>query len=130
MDLEFHKVHYQLKECGVGDAVPQNQKELFNMRHSKARNIIERAFAMRKMRWRILRSASFYPIQYMACFLLHNFIRREMSIYPVEAGLDGDATTVVQADNYIANDYVECVEPTHEWTALRDSIAMNMWNHY
>lgn len=45
----------------------------------------------------------------MSCFLLHNFIRSEMSIDPVEAGLNGDASTIIHADNYIANNYVDCV---------------------
>lgn len=104
------------------------------MRHSKARNIIERAFVVLKMRWGVLRSASFYPIQtqirlIMACFLLHNFIRREMRVDPVEAALDGDESNVVHGENYIAINYVDCVEPSPEWTALRDSIAMEMWNN-
>ena len=38
-------------------------KEFFNMKHSFARNIIERAFGLLKGRWAILRSRSFYPIK-------------------------------------------------------------------
>ena len=103
------------------------------MRHSKARNVIERAFAVLKMRWGILRSASFYPIQtqirlIMACFLLHNFIRREMSVDPLEDALAGDASTNIHDDNYVAHQYIDVVEPSQEWTALRDTMAMNMWN--
>ncbi|XP_042018060.1 uncharacterized protein LOC121765860 isoform X1 [Salvia splendens] len=59
----YKGVRYHLKEWGIGNAQPQNPKELFNMRHNKARNVIERAFAVLKMCWGILRSASFYPIQ-------------------------------------------------------------------
>ncbi|XP_047951707.1 putative nuclease HARBI1 [Salvia hispanica] len=129
----YKGVWYHLKEWGVGEAAPQDHKELFNMRHSKARNIIERAFAVLKMRWGVLRSASFYPIQtqirlIMACFLLHNFIRREMTVDPVEATVDADSPPVVQGENYVAHNYVDCVETSPEWTALRDAIAMEMWN--
>ncbi|XP_047983541.1 uncharacterized protein LOC125224221 isoform X1 [Salvia hispanica] len=129
----YKGVRYHLKEWGVGDAAPHDPKELFNMRHSKARNIIERAFAVLKMRWGLLRSCSFYPIQtqirlIMACFLLHNFIRREMSTDPVEIALDVDVPMVVNGAPYVANNYVDCVDPSPEWTALRDAIAQEMWN--
>ncbi|KAL8511669.1 hypothetical protein ACS0TY_018183 [Phlomoides rotata] len=50
----------------------------------------ERAFSVLKMSFGILRSPSYYPIKtqvrliIMACFLLHNFIRREMPYDPIE----------------------------------------------
>ena len=74
---------------GPNAEMPQNAIELYNMCHTKARNIIERAFAELKMRWAILRSASFYPIktqvqQISACFLLHNYIRSDMPVDPLE----------------------------------------------
>ncbi|XP_041994111.1 putative nuclease HARBI1 [Salvia splendens] len=129
----YKGVRYHLKEWGPGTEMPQNTKEIFNMRHTKARNVIERAFGVLKMRWGILRSASFYPIKtqirlIMACFLLHNFIRREMEIDPAEIELDG-VSTAVEEDN-IGLDYVDCVEPSSEWTNLRDSIALDMWNNF
>ncbi|KAL1567733.1 protein ANTAGONIST OF LIKE HETEROCHROMATIN PROTEIN 1-like [Salvia divinorum] len=85
----YKGVRYHLKEWGVGAQRPQNAHELFNLRHTKARNIIERAFDVLKMRWGVLRSATFYPIRIqirmiMACFLLHNFIRMEMPIDPLD----------------------------------------------
>ena len=90
----YRNVRYHLKEWGVGTQRPQNPWELFNLRRSKACNIIERAFAVLKMRWGILRSASFYPIKIqiriiMCCFLLHNFIRGEMNNDPIEQEVDG-----------------------------------------
>ena len=54
------------------------------MKHAAARNVIERCFGLLKMRWAILRSPSFYPIQTQCRSLLHNLIRREMSIDPME----------------------------------------------
>ncbi|XP_047983542.1 uncharacterized protein LOC125224221 isoform X2 [Salvia hispanica] len=100
----YKGVRYHLKEWGVGDAAPHDPKELFNMRHSKARNIIERAFAVLKMRW------------------------GEMSTDPVEIALDVDVPMVVNGAPYVANNYVDCVDPSPEWTALRDAIAQEMWN--
>lgn len=54
----------------------------------------ERVFVVVKLRWGILRSASYYPIRthirLILCYiLLHNFIREEMSVDPIEQELDG-----------------------------------------
>ncbi|KAF5189205.1 nuclease, partial [Thalictrum thalictroides] len=40
---------------------PQNERELFNQRHSLLRNSIERAFGVLKKRWPMLSTQSFYP---------------------------------------------------------------------
>ncbi|XP_057774824.1 uncharacterized protein LOC130993805 [Salvia miltiorrhiza] len=89
----FKGVRYHLKEWGPNSGRPQNKEELFNLRHSKARNVIERAFGILKMRWGILRSTTFYPIKIqnrliMAAFLINNFIRSEMAIDPIEQQFD------------------------------------------
>ena len=128
----FRGVRYHLKEWGPGAESPQNAIELFNMRHTKARNVIERAFAVLKMRWGILRSASFYPIKtqirlIMACFLLHNFIRREMAIDPVEVELDGIYHGVNHDDDNGVVEFVETVEPSTEWSQIRENLAQHMW---
>ncbi|XP_042024783.1 uncharacterized protein LOC121771945 [Salvia splendens] len=119
---------------GVGRLAPQTPEELFNLRHSKAMNVIERSFAVLKMRWGILRSASFYPIDVqtgliIACFLLHNYIRSQMVVDPVEAELVNEA----DIDDENANDPVLCadnissVEPSATWTQKRDDLAREMW---
>jgi len=58
------------------------------MKHSSARNAIERSFALLKGRWAILREKSFYPIKTQgriiaACCLLHNHIHKEMTLDPL-----------------------------------------------
>ncbi|KAH6836367.1 hypothetical protein C2S53_011227 [Perilla frutescens var. hirtella] len=52
--------NYHLKDWG--DKVPENPEEYFNMKHAKARNVIEKCFGLLKGRWAILRSPSFFPI--------------------------------------------------------------------
>ncbi|XP_042051511.1 uncharacterized protein LOC121796797 [Salvia splendens] len=105
------------------------------MRHTKARNVIERSFAVMKMRWGILRSSSFYPIEVqtsliIACFLLHNFIRSQMEVDPLEEEID------LQADDGDGNEsdgdedgpaYIDHIEPSTAWTKKRDDLAAAMW---
>ena len=130
----YKGVRYHLKEWAVGSQRPQNAIELFNLRHTKARNVIERAFAVLKMRWGILRSASFYPIKIqirliMACILLHNFIRAEMTDDPIERELDAIPDTIPLEEDNQDVEYVGNVEPSTEWTQMRDEMANSMWLH-
>ena len=74
----YRGTRYHLKEW-VGNRRPENYKELYNLRHSRARNVIERAFGLLKKRWSILRTPSFFDIKTQvgiinACCILHNFI--------------------------------------------------------
>ncbi|GFS33077.1 hypothetical protein Acr_00g0026220 [Actinidia rufa] len=43
--------------------MPTSKEEYFNMKHSAARNVIERCFGVLKIRFAILRSPSYYPIR-------------------------------------------------------------------
>ncbi|KAL1550157.1 hypothetical protein AAHA92_18157 [Salvia divinorum] len=128
----YKGVRYHLKEWGPGIESPQTVVEMFNMRHTKAHNVIGRAFAVLKMCWDILRSSAFYPIQVqihlvMACFLLHNFIRKEMAADRVEAELDfANFDSDIEDDNQPAN-YIGTVEPSAKWGQMRDQMAMDMW---
>ncbi|KAL7243004.1 hypothetical protein ACSBR1_015419 [Camellia fascicularis] len=66
--------------------VPQQlHKSFFNIRHSSARNVIERCFGLLKMRWAILKTYSYFPMKTQfhiitTCCLLHNLIQREISM--------------------------------------------------
>lgn len=59
-----------------------------------------------KIRWGILRSASYYPVRVhnrliMACFLLHNFIRREMEVDPLETEFDKDFHDIEEEQSHV-----------------------------
>nr|GEU34250.1 hypothetical protein [Tanacetum cinerariifolium] len=43
---------------------PQSAEEYFNMKHSKARKVIERCFYLLKGHWKILASPSFFPTEF------------------------------------------------------------------
>ncbi|MFQ6634674.1 hypothetical protein Gotur_010512, partial [Gossypium turneri] len=70
---------------GLKGYQPNTLEEFFNMKHASARNVIERCFGLLKLRWRILRSPSFYPTH--------------MSIDPIEVELgEGLPSNVVDDD--------------------------------
>ena len=69
------------------------------MRHSSARNVIERCFGLLKKRWAILRSPAFYDIKIQrgiiyVCCMLHNFTRREMPFDDMELKMIDELTLV------------------------------------
>ena len=58
---------------------PQTYKELFNLRHAQARNVIERIFGVAKKCFAIIREFNEYPMTTQArispaCCAVHNFI--------------------------------------------------------
>ncbi|KAM0868725.1 hypothetical protein ACQ4PT_041141 [Festuca glaucescens] len=96
-------------------APPQNMQEKFNHRHSALRNVIERAFGVLKMKWRILLGIPHYdPLTQTkiitACMCLHNFIR-DSKLYDdhfdrVERGayLHEDSASYVGGDSHAHDD--------------------------
>ncbi|CAA0837915.1 Unknown protein, partial [Striga hermonthica] len=124
----YRGVRYHLDEWGTGSRTPQNFRELYNLRHAKARNAIERAFGILKMRWAILRSNSFYPIRtqnriIMACALIHNFIRTTMPEDPIENEIP---EFPIPSNPPSDDDYIDQVESSPEWTQKRDLLAQQI----
>lgn len=50
----YRGVRYHLQEWARGNKRPQNKEELFNLRHSRLRNVIERIFGVLKAKFKIL----------------------------------------------------------------------------
>ncbi|CAN1320237.1 hypothetical protein LINPERPRIM_LOCUS31603 [Linum perenne] len=68
---------YHLQEWGANRLT--TTEEYYNMKHSKARNVVECAFRVLKMLWAMLRDTSWYTPRMVGLFftaycLLHNFI--------------------------------------------------------
>ncbi|KAL0410585.1 UNVERIFIED_CONTAM: hypothetical protein Slati_3648200 [Sesamum latifolium] len=127
----YRGVRYHLKEWESGNNTPQNHDEFFNMKHASTRNVIERTFGLLKARWAILRSPSFYDIDdqnriIIACCLLHNFIRQEMAVDPIETMVN-ESMTLGEADN---TEYIGSVETNSVWAAWRDEIAKSMYTEW
>ncbi|KAL0458545.1 UNVERIFIED_CONTAM: hypothetical protein Slati_0481700 [Sesamum latifolium] len=127
----YRGVRYHLQEWDRGQGGPQNPCELFNLKHSSTRNVIERAFGLLKVRWGILRSQSFYPIDIQnkiifVCCLLHNFLRNKMSDDPFELEIPDEANACADAN-------VECIasiDTMTAWTTWMDQLAASMYNEW
>ncbi|KAA0055437.1 putative nuclease HARBI1 [Cucumis melo var. makuwa] len=92
---------YHLQEWRGTENAPSTSKEFFNMKHSSARNVIERAFGVLKGRWAIL----------------------EMTNFDIEDNIDEVDSTHVTT----AVDDIHYIEKSNEWTQWRDDLAEEMF---
>jgi len=127
----FHGVRYHLNEWGNNPV--QNEKELFNLRHSSLRVTVERAFGSLKRRFKILDDATpFFPFQtqvdiVVACCIVHNFV--------IADGID---EFIIQDSNWPmqthATSYTGQASEHAATVQFRQTIADQMWvdrqNHY
>ncbi|XP_068336618.1 uncharacterized protein [Pyrus communis] len=126
----YRGVCYHLSEWR-NRRLPINHEEYFNMKHIAAINVIERCFGLLKMCWSILRGPSFFPIKTQlrimtAYCILYNLIKGHMLADPIE-------NEILNLDEFESDgddDMIEIVQPTQEWTAWRNTLAMNMYNEW
>ena len=59
----YRSTRYHLNEWAIQGNNPSTARELFNLRHATARNVIERTFGLLKMRWAILRTSSYFDLE-------------------------------------------------------------------
>lgn len=114
-----------------------NKEELFNLRHSSLRNVVERVYGVTKKRFPLLACMSAYPFPtqcdlVQCCCMLHNFIRRNQLDNDMFDHLDDDDYDVDNDDANVANDddYVEDHANYATAAAWRDDIAQRMWDAY
>jgi hypothetical protein len=126
---------------------PANYKELFNLRHARLRNVIERIFGVTKCRFRSMNFAPEYSVETQAkipCALaaLHNFIRLHdpddwADDGPGNGGPRNPTFTLREVDGDERRQFPEeelgrFITPVEKQraTEFRDSIARDMWEKY
>lgn len=128
----YRGVRYHLKE--YTNNPPENERELFNLRHSSLRMCVERAFGVFKKRFRVLDAEPYWPYVtqvdvVLACCVLHNYLRgvdpndpitREVE---VEMESTQDSIIVTRTRREIREENKECVRK-------RNAIALAMWRAY
>nr|KAJ0199519.1 hypothetical protein LSAT_V11C600338210 [Lactuca sativa] len=127
----YRGIRYHLREWECSTRARTNKEEYFNMKHSQARNVIERCFDLLKRRWAILRSPSFYPIRIqgrivMTRALLHNFIRTHMDLDPEENTSSTFEDMPIEEEQPNHFQIVDVVESSNEWTQWRDDLAQEI----
>jgi hypothetical protein len=127
----FYNYYYQIK---LNDkSRPENKEELFNLRHSSARNAIERIFGVLKHRFRILLLAPEYNLEIqgripaaLAC--IHNFI----SIHnPCDKPISSTTSdTSVRVYDDVDDDFMLAGDEPDDTDLRQDMIAQKMWDDY
>ncbi|CAL9025904.1 unnamed protein product [Prunus brigantina] len=117
---------------------PENEIELFNLRHTSLRNVIERIFGIFKSRFTIFKSGPSFLFKtqaelVLACAALHNFLRKECRSdeFPIEPTDESSSSSsssipVDEEDNFeqIYQTQDQQREDANTWRA---SIASAMW---
>ncbi|KAL0361489.1 UNVERIFIED_CONTAM: hypothetical protein Sradi_3833400 [Sesamum radiatum] len=127
----YRGIRYHLKDWERGSGGPQSPRELFNLRHALAWNVIERTFGLLKTRWGILTSLSYYSMKVLnhiinTCCLLQNFVRMEMPNDPLELEVPDVVNSTVDPET----EFVSTIDTTPAWTAWRDELSIDMYHEW
>lgn len=128
--VPYRGVRYHLQEFSVENP-PRTARELFNLRHAKLRQVVERTIGLFKRRWRMLGSSSECSIDTFnaavySCAHLHNMIGNDVN--PV-VDVDASDTDTGDAESD-AGGIVSGPASTPSACAWRDGIADAMWAEY
>jgi hypothetical protein len=133
--VPYRQTRYHLKEQRLAGEKPKNAKELFNLRHSSLRNVIERIFGVVKRKYRILTTPSEYSIDtqsriVLACCTLHNWVRlKEGSRADIWLDIEGDKRKA-KVDIQPAVIYPISSQSSRKMDRFRDELAERMWVEY
>ena len=134
----YRGVRYHLKEQAQQASKLQTKQELFNLRHSSLRNIIELLFGVIKRRFRILQTAPEHPMRTQvgmiyALTALNNFIYHHNN--SISDNIDNEITSE-EASNDVEDKDEEDESSNHlekdskVVNAKREDIATQMWIQY
>ena len=114
------------------DRSPENEKELFKLRHSSLRTAIERGFGILKSRFRAIDGNPFWSYEkqvnvVLACCIIHNHI---MGVDPYDFLMEEICSKRELIRRTISLSQREEREENKEWIIKREMIASTMWNDY
>ncbi|CAM0874640.1 unnamed protein product [Alopecurus aequalis] len=120
----FRSTRYHLKEWASSAQQPKTEEGLYNLRHARARNCVERTFGLLKKMFAILRTASFFDIENQiriisAYCVLHNYASDRQYMM--------DDLLLEEVDNEIA---AQPIEPKDGDGYIRSVRVTNAWKHF
>jgi len=134
--VPYRGVRYHLRELAVTGLKPRTAHELFNLRHSSLRNVVERTFGIFKGRFQVFKAPPQFDIETQTwlvyvCAALHNLLtitggdHQDESERPSGPEPDGD-------NHYDGTERGAVVdkETVNAMTKRRDEIAEVMWLEY
>ncbi|KAE8984763.1 hypothetical protein PR001_g22348 [Phytophthora rubi] len=126
----YRSLRYHLKEWAKSSGRPQNGMELYNLRHAKARNVVERVIGVLKRRFGVHRSCMDYVLVNIkalifACPCVHNCQRRFSSSDMAEDFRD----TVQERElDQVVNETEDSIPfDFHNGTTWRECMSAAMW---
>ncbi|KAL6883505.1 hypothetical protein ACP4OV_010919 [Aristida adscensionis] len=114
----YRSTRYHLNEWAAQGNNPSTAKELYNLRHASARNVIERTFGLLKMRWAILRTNSYFDFK-------NQWDMDDLLLHEVDNTILVENLDVQKETNMITN-----VQTLNEWNNFRDNKADQMFTDY
>ena len=113
---------------------PATQEELFNLRHARARNVIERAFGVIKRRFKILVIPPEYSMDiqarvFPALAAIHNCILERDPIEIADVLPPSDDGIDVEDRGQLVTEYLGRAEKDRA-NARREQITERMWKNY
>ena len=127
----YRSVQYHLKESS--DCPPENERELFNLRHSSLRTTIEQGFGVLKKRFRVLDVEPFWSFEtkvevVLACCVIHNHIMGvNPTNYIMEAAMKQVESSSVEPKTRSRRD---STKESRVWNVKRDELCQGMWSDY
>ncbi|KAI7952036.1 hypothetical protein MJO28_007720 [Puccinia striiformis f. sp. tritici] len=137
--VPYQATKYHLKDWDVpGGKKPQKYKELFNLQHASAWNVIEQIFGVIKRRFEVIDSGCYYDISIQVKVIIvmafiHNFIRvtdpTDIISSDQESILPDACQPATIEYRELHHQGIDCRDSTRA-TKLRDEIAKKMWSDY
>ncbi|PLW28708.1 hypothetical protein PCANC_27529 [Puccinia coronata f. sp. avenae] len=138
--VPYRGTRYHLREQAIAGQRPANKEELFNLRHSSLRNVIEQMFGVFKRRFKIMTQASEYHLEQQydlvfACACIQNINviwngANDIIFQQEEAEPSNNHTDAPQINNEIPTGFYSSDCEREECEKWRDSIASGLWDQY
>ena len=134
--IPYQSVRYHLKEQAQAACQPEDKFELFNLRHTMARNIIEHVFGAIKSKFKILNAPLAFLVSVQvdiifAITALWNFIQYyKGQLVPEIPWEKSDSDTDSALENSTNRHKKTLSTATQRINERRDTIAEEIWQQY